>query len=92
MSDLAETVMTILAGNKEFIGYAELDARFFEELGPLHLSDAEDDTAIGAWIAVTDHVIEDRRPLTESESKLMDSIFERIAMRHGYLRLVGKHA
>lgn len=88
MSDLVDTVMTILMGNAEEMRYAEVDARFFAELDTLKLSEADYDTAIGAWLAVSDHVIEDRRPLTEAEAKLMHTIFERIVMRHGYGRVV----
>jgi hypothetical protein len=88
MSDLAETVMDILADGHEERTYAEFDTRFFAELEALHLSEADFDTAIGAWIATTDHIIEDRRALTEHETKLMNVVFERIIMRHGYFRIV----
>lgn len=91
---LRDVLMNVLMGDAQTCTYAELDQGFFDELDKLKppLSEPDEDMAVGAWIALTDHVLEDRRSLTEDENHLMETVFERIVMRHGYLRMLPSKA
>ncbi len=88
MTNLSGNLIQILMGDAQECTYAELDARFFTELDALHLSEADESTVVGAWIALFDHVITDRRALTSEENTLICQVWERILMRHGYCRMI----
>lgn len=89
MTELAKTLIDILMGDEQECTYAELDARFFSELEHLHLSEDDVSIVVGAWLALFDHVHEDRRKLTSAENTLICQVWERILMRHGYMRVIG---
>jgi hypothetical protein len=82
MTTVPETFIDILMGDADELTYAEFDSRFFAELDKLHMSEADEFIIVGAWIALFDHVIEDRRALTSEENTLICQTWERIVAAH----------
>lgn len=85
--DLPSAVVTILMGDSEQCTYAELDSRFLQELEALNISEAEQDTLFGLWLAILDHEPSGRRALTFDEQKLLFPVLQKMIKRHGFHRV-----